>query len=253
MKLAGMGRILLWSGGSLWIGRSGTATDVHSHHAVQISLALPQRQLRLCCPGKDWHSYSAAIIKANLPHAFDGAGELVANVFVEPESRAGQALQHYCSATEITVIDAEIFKHEIAALFAAYSNNADDLTFVAAARGVINKLSATTSDPPVALDPRIKRALELIRTRIGATVMLADIAAAVFLSPDRFRHLFQEQTGIRFRPYIQWLRIEIALAAYAAHRSLTEAAQEGGFADSAHFSRTFKSMFGVAPSSIHID
>jgi hypothetical protein len=72
---------------------------------------------------------------------------------------------------------------------------------------------------------------------------------ATRLSPDRFRHLFIEETGMRFRPYVLWLRIEIALAAFAAGRSLTEASHAGGFADSAHFSRTFKRMFGIAPSS----
>ena len=34
--------------------------------------------------------------------------------------------------------------------------------------------------------------------------------------------------------------------------SLTEAAHEAGFADSAHFSRTFRRMFGLAPSSLRI-
>lgn len=119
---------------------------------------------------------------------------------------------------------------------------------------MINKLTTTLELPQATLDPRIKRALELIRSRIGdESIALADIADAMHLSADRFRHLFLEQTGVRFRPYVLWLRIEVALAAYAAHSKLTEAAQAGGFADSAHFSRTFKSMFGISPSSLQID
>jgi AraC-like DNA-binding protein len=39
---------------------------------------------------------------------------------------------------------------------------------------------------------------------------------------------------------------------FAAGGSLTDAAHEAGFADSAHLSRTFRRMFGVAPSSLHI-
>jgi AraC family transcriptional regulator len=58
------------------------------------------------------------------------------------------------------------------------------------------------------------------------------------------------ETGIRFRPYVLWLRLEIAVASYAAGNSLTEASYAGGFADSAHFSRTFKRMFGVAAISV---
>ena len=79
---------------------------------------------------------------------------------------------------------------------------------------------------------------------------MAEIADAVHLSPERFRHLFLKETGIRFRPYVLWLRLEVAVASYAAGNSLTEAAYVGGFADSAHFSRTFKRMFGVAAVSV---
>ena len=42
MKPAAIGRILLWRGGSLWIGLAGEPTGSHAHHAVQISLPFPQ-------------------------------------------------------------------------------------------------------------------------------------------------------------------------------------------------------------------
>jgi AraC family transcriptional regulator len=253
MKLAGAGRILLWSGGSIWIGRSGEATDFHAHHAVQISLSLSNAGIFFRSPDGDWNIYSAAIIAAHQSHAFDGRGNFVGMIFVEPESREGQALQQRCGGDGIAAIADATLADEIAALFNAYNKTAPDAALVAAARAVISRLAATSDVPQVALDPRIKRALELIRERIGETILLAEIADAAHLSPDRFRHLFLEQTGIRFRPYILWLRIEIALAAYAANSSLTAASHAGGFADSAHFSRTFKSMFGIAPSSIQID
>ncbi|TFV92899.1 helix-turn-helix domain-containing protein, partial [Oxalobacteraceae bacterium OM1] len=72
------------------------------------------------------------------------------------------------------------------------------------------------------------------------------------LSPERFRHLFLEETGIRFRPYVLWLRLETAVASYAAGSSLTEASHAAGFADSAHFSRTFKRMFGIQAGGVQL-
>jgi AraC-like DNA-binding protein len=255
MKLAGAGRILLWNGGSVWIGRAGEVpTGFHSHHAVQISLAFSGDGLRLRCVDGAWTTYRAAIVAANAEHAFDGGGNFMANVFVEPESRDGQVLQQQCVAHGIYAIADIALANEATTLFDAYRNTADDSALIAAARAVIAKLAATMTVPPITLDPRIKHVLELIRARIGdEAIPLADVAAAAYLSPDRFRHLFVEQTGIRFRPYVLWLRIEVALTAYAAHSNLTEAAQAGGFADSAHFSRTFKNMFGIAPSALQID
>jgi hypothetical protein len=38
--VAGIGRVLMWSGGSLWIGRDAGRVESHAHHAVQISLAM---------------------------------------------------------------------------------------------------------------------------------------------------------------------------------------------------------------------
>jgi transcriptional regulator GlxA family with amidase domain len=253
MKVAGAGRILLWTGGSLWIGRSGAPTELHAHHAVQIALALAPGGLRFRSATGDWNTYAATLIAANHPHAFDGGGNQVATIFVEPESRAGQVLQQRCRADGIIALGSGTLDDEPAALFDAYDKAAPDSVLVRAACAVTSRLTATPTVPRPALDPRIQRTLERIRASIGEPLLLTDLAAAACLSPDRFRHLFLEQTGIRFRPYVLWLRIEVALAAYAAHRTLTDAAHAGGFADSAHFSRTFKSMFGIAPSSIQID
>lgn len=72
------------------------------------------------------------------------------------------------------------------------------------------------------------------------------------LSSSRARHLFVEQTGLPFRSYLLWLRITKAVRIMSAGSSLTEAAHEAGFADSAHFSRTFRRMFGIPAASLQI-
>ena len=64
---------------------------------------------------------------------------------------------------------------------------------------------------------------------------------------------FIEQTGVRFRPYVLWQRMERAVAEYAAGATLTDAAYAGGFADSAHFSRTFRRMFGLPAAALRIE
>jgi AraC-like DNA-binding protein len=89
-----------------------------------------------------------------------------------------------------------------------------------------------------------------VREQIGDSLSLGKIASAVHLSPDRFRHLFVAETGVTFRAYLLWLRLERSLTAYISGESLTDAAFIGGFADSAHFSRTFRRMFGIAPASV---
>lgn len=240
----GTGRIVFWRGGSLWIGHAEDGTGFHAHHALQMTLSLSGGTVRFRSAGEDWTNYMAAIIAANHSHAFEARGEQVALIFTEPESREGRQLrERYRSG--VASLDDVLFGREASALAAAYANGASDDDIAACARAITAKIALTEALPPRPLDTRIAHAIEVLRERLGETVTMAGIAQSVHLSPERFRHLFLKETGIRFRPYVLWLRIEVALAAYAAGRSLTEAAHAGGFADSAHLSRTFKRMFGV--------
>lgn len=250
-KLFGTGRIVLWRGGSVWIGHAEEKSGFHAHHAIQVTLALSDGVVRFQTAGKDWVAYSAAIISAHLPHAFEARGELVALIFTEPESREGRILrERFC--TGIAPLAPDTFADEAAALASAYGADATDEELTARARAIIASLTLARAGQTRPLDKRIERAIEVLRERIGETVPMAEIADAVHLSPERFRHLFLEETGIRFRPYVLWLRLELAIAAYAAGKNLTEASYAGGFADSAHFSCTFKRMFGVLAGGISV-
>jgi AraC family transcriptional regulator len=240
---------VIWRGGSLWIGRAGEPTGFHSHHAVQITLPLAAGKVQFQRPGGTWTAFDTVIIAADQSHAFEARGEFVAMIFVEPESRHGRVLQQRCLGEGIASLTDGTLAREVAALSVAYTRIAPDPELAACARSVIAKLAEASQAQVASLDKRIERALELLRERIGERVLLREIAKGVFLSPERFRHLFVEQTGMQFRPYVLWLRIETALAALKAGKSLTEASHVGGFADSAHFSRTFRRMFGIAPSS----
>lgn len=50
--------------------------------------------------------------------------------------------------------------------------------------------------------------------------------------------------------YAVWTRLVEACSYLAGGRSLTSAALQAGFSDAAHFSRTFRKTFGLAPSQI---
>src|SRR5882724_1988952 len=250
MKSTATGRILLWRGGSLWIGLAGEPTGFHSHHAVQITLPFLRGRVRFQRPSGSWTSYAAALVAAHQPHAFEARAQRLAQIFVEPESHEGRQLHlRYCNEG-IAALPSRALKPEIAALASAYERRASDAALIALARATIATIAGATPAPKKQPDPRIALAVGLIRERLGGAIPLNTIARAVHLSPDRFRHLFMEETGVGFRAYLLWLRLEHSLTAYVAGRSLTEAAYAGGFADSAHLSRTFKRMFGIAPASV---
>ena len=250
MKPSAMGRILLWRGGSLWIGRAGEPAGFHAHHAVQIALPFPPGKVRFRMPDANWISYEAAIVAPEQSHAFEARHQLMAQIFVEPESRDGRQLGRYTLDVGIAELRSTALKPHITALADAYERRDTDEELIALARATVATLADTRSAPNASTDKRVALAIELIRARLSESISLKAVAAAVHLSPDRFRHLFLEETGVNLRPYVLWLRLEKSLAAYVAGSNLTEAAQLGGFADSAHLSRTFKRMFGITPASV---
>ncbi|HET9864729.1 MAG TPA: AraC family transcriptional regulator [Steroidobacteraceae bacterium] len=250
MKPSASGRILMWRGGSLWIGQAGEPAEMHAHHAVQVTLPARAPGARLRLPDGDWKTYSAAIVAAEQSHAFDARGQTMVQLFVEPESREGRMLQARCQEAGILELPEGELSNEVQALARAYEARATDEALMKLAREAIGKLAGSDGKSALPPDARITKATDLIRARLSGPMTLESIAKAVHLSPDRFRHLFVQETGVAFRPYVLWLRLECALQAYVGGSSLTEAAHRGGFADSAHFSRTFRRMFGIAPASV---
>jgi AraC family transcriptional regulator len=245
----GGGRVLMWRGGSLWVSRGTGPAQRHSHHAIQITLA-PASPVRLRGDGDaDWRALHASIVMPGAGHQFDGDGHDVAMVFVEPETTAGRLLiARYRPAGLAEIADDAVLAHA-RQLLAGLERRDSDQAMIAVAHAVIAQLAGEVPAAE-AVDPRMVRALAWIRDHLDTRITLARAAAVAHLSPGRFRHLFVAQTGISFRAYVLWARVSTAMVTAMAGQSLTAAAQGAGFADSAHFSRTCKRMFGIAPSML---
>jgi hypothetical protein len=164
VKVSGTGRIVLWRGGSLWIGRVGEPTGDHAHHAVQITLALTPGGLRFRMPGKDWTRFQAALVPAHQPHAFDARGEGVAHLFTEPESREGRVLQQRYRGIE--PLEGEAPRRAAERLGSLFAQRAPDASLVQEGRTLTRAL-AGGDEAAQPLDPRIARAIEVLRTRLG--------------------------------------------------------------------------------------
>jgi len=79
-----------------------------------------------------------------------------------------------------------------------------------------------------------------------------EVASQLALSESRFLHLFSNELGISWRPYLLWRRMICAIQAMINQNSATNAAHLAGFSDSAHLSRTFRKTFGMTIKQAHI-
>jgi AraC-like DNA-binding protein len=248
MQVAGVGRVIFWSGGSLWIGTALAPVDVHAHHAIQAAFGLSGPVQFTPGGGAEWSAYPAAVISSGLLHAFKAPGRLVAQLFCEPESFVGRHLSQRFGGSGIASVPAAEAAPIAQSLRDAFDAGASDEDLEQLALDALFSLAG--SAPSRSTDRRIARAIAFMQERLAEPLMLEHAASAVGLSPGRFRHLFVAETGIAFRAHLLWARLNRALQLGFGGMPWTEAAQAANFADSAHLSRTCRRMYGLAPTSI---
>lgn len=249
MKHVARGRIILWEGASLWAFDAPAAatrrsTDVHAHHALQFTFSVGG-SFRFRIRDEEIEG-PAVLISPDVPHAYFPQGRN-AMIFIEPESSAGAAVLRALSGRAYSRPDPAQFA-DIVSRFACIWQKPRPTDAILTRLGQELAARLAGSDLPVrVVDARIARVLD----RLAAdrdTLDLGEAADIACLSESRFSHLFVAEVGLPFRTYILWRRLTVAVHGIAAGVTLTDAAHDAGFADSAHFSRTFLRMFGVPAS-----
>lgn len=254
MDIIATGRIVLWEGGSLWVFNvSGTAealsrTDLHAHHAFQLTFSLGGSFKFDLEDGVVQGPFT--IVAPDTLHAFEARG-LVSHLFVEPESRAGRTLEQLMqgrSAAAITAAQARDSPDLILEAFQQATDQRDALRQVG--MKITDRIAghSRVAEP----DRRVRQIIKWAIDNLDGSLGIEEAARSVGLSPSRASHLFVEETGLPFRTYVLWLRLARAVDARTSGRTLTEAAQEAGFSDSAHLSRTFKRMFGLPAAALEM-
>ena len=244
-KISSDDRIVLWQGASLWVFdipslRGPRTNQMHAHHAFQLTLATGG--IANIRTEDGLFEGPVVLIAPDHPHAIEPEGR-VTLLFVEPESRAGAGLRRLLGDRNIARLPP---MHEAVADLAPMWERPPPST--GEVRDIGNRILERMlgpQQPDAALDPRIQKVLDWLAAAKEDGPTVAQAASVACLSPSRFSHLFVEETGLPFRTYVLWRRLMQAVELRADGASLTQAAHDAGFADSAHFSRTFLRMFGV--------
>jgi len=212
----------------------GAALDAsaHAHNAVQV--VWPAGRSRLDLGEEGQRVDGAGVVAPGVEHRLTMAEGWV--LLVEPQSGLGARLLELLDDRPWLALDG----------FGPAP--ADEAAALAALRTYVGGVFEPAVD-----DPRINDLLRRLDACFAGTDCLkpdrwraAEVAAGMGLSEGRFLHLFREQVGTAWRPYLLWRRLLCAVRAMVAGESATTAAHHAGFADSAHLSRTFRATFGLS-------
>lgn len=243
-------KLFIADGVAVYIGRN-VQTKLHTHHALEIVMAFNAPFL-LSRNGTEFEKSDCSFVTADLAHQFMGQDDFYVFIYFDAELHYALQLEKKLNLAEHGII--HYVGKEITAIrnlfIDWFSNDSSGTKDPLSILQLLLQAIIGYPEKSNTIEPRIWGAIKIVQSSLHEEFSLEKIAASVFLSESRFAHLFKEQTGIPFRRYVLWCRIQTALKAVIQGKSFTEAAYEGGFSDVAHLSRTFSEMFGVSPSDV---
>lgn len=100
-------------------------------------------------------------------------------------------------------------------------------------------------------DRLVRRAITLLEQHLGESMSMDRLAERVGTSRRHLERRFRDTLGVSPQKFARELRLRYGLwLLHYTGKSVTEIGERCGFADTAHFSRHFRSAFGMSPSDV---
>jgi len=232
---------LVWPAAMIVWGPGFTSAP-HRHHSVQLVMAMRGTLLVRGKPGGEWTRCGAVLVPPDAVHEIDARDTTVVIGFVDAESELGTALCEQIGGHILCIPQSRVARWRAAL--------GPTPTEARVERWVKRELLRRRR--AIRIHPGVNRVLTYLREGLAVAddVSLDRLAGIAGLSRSRFMHVFTESVGVPIRPYILWLRLQQASCELMYGANVTMAAQNAGFSDAAHLTRTFRRMLGVTPSDL---
>lgn len=230
---------------------AGMAIDAEAHHHYGIQVVWPASACELEVEGRV--TEGLAVVASGQPHRLSMSSGIL--LLVEPQSDLGEALQSFLAEQPVRCVESEpaIGPCRPAEALLEHGLNAEGLAPLWRALGMPEACGFWAHwQPREQMDSRITRLLGSLdgcfqsQCIKPASWRASEVAKSLALSESRFLHLFRQEMGIAWRPYLLWRRLLCAVNVLRQGGSATDAAHTAGFSDNAHLSRTFRSNFGMS-------
>ncbi|MEN8239245.1 MAG: helix-turn-helix transcriptional regulator [Actinomycetota bacterium] len=220
----------------------GLSADLHRHDAIQAIWSFGG-DLRLAV-GQDLWVVRAAIVPTRVPHAILASSGETVIALVEPRGTRGVMLDRFAQ---------DHLGRDVSTLTGPGSPPPrDDATSLIewSARAIGSFTPGTMTLVRSDMRSEVVGAMRYVDGLEDGVPRLADASRFVGLSTRQLSRSFSSEVGMPFQRYVLWSRLRRAARVVQRGGDLTMAAHTAGFSDSAHFSRVFRSTFGLPPSSV---
>ena len=109
-------------------------------------------------------------------------------------------------------------------------------------------LETSSGDRSEAPEDAFSRLVRYVEEHLDEPLLLKDISAHFFLTPNYVSSLFRERLNTTYSEYLNSLRVAKAMRLLRhTQRSVEDIAQNCGYSDGRYFSRVFHKQTGVSP------
>lgn len=219
--------------------------DIHYHHCFQIVVSI-HNTFDCKIADTNYSNFKGFVINQRHKHSCMAKDSSVIVFLIDAESSIGQNIKKLLHEKLFINIE-DVLSAEQLQLLQVDESERFDIEILSEKYALLVQMLFPDYSHASLLDARIELALKYIDANISRKIELSEIAAVTHLSSERLRHLFAEQIGIPFSQYILWKRIKkVIYEVLKKDISFTNAAIQCGFSDDAHFSRTYRRMFGTS-------
>ncbi|MDC9597537.1 helix-turn-helix transcriptional regulator [Xenorhabdus anantnagensis] len=220
------------------------STEWHQHPCIQLSLSLHTHESLALSIQDKTHSTCGFLIRSNVMHKMDSSNTCSITLLIEPIDEHYHLFSHLTENVEVILLEHDDIVAVTDYLVKSLLCGEKPDTFT------VYLLLSPYLSCHCQFDKRILKAVSFIESLSVKRISSRQVADKIYLSESRFLHLFRDQVGINFRAYLLWLRLSDAIEEIHMTDSLTLIANNCGFSDTAHFSRTCKMAYGMRPSDL---
>jgi AraC-like DNA-binding protein len=240
-------KLYIWENRVFYLGKLPTMSE-HRLGSAALCVGVDGVFSVLESESDAWRECRSVLIPPGCMHEINTHGAFIAVLFLEPESDYYTTLQGLMNEGNCQCLYSLDHENKVIEMLRKIHDNHYDAKMTYAVLDKIITPQSVIESISNFLDVRIDNVIKVIKDDVSQSYSVEALAEGVNLSPTRLVHLFKEQTGVPIRRFRQWNRMKAVIAGAAEGMTLTEAALNAGFSDSAHFSRAFRNMFGIKPS-----